>query len=170
MNSGRRVKMADMTKEQAIERVTNVAKLVYSDYRKRRTEAHYEDILAFHLVSDRLNTLALEFGGNAVISVSTHPYYPVVGEVRYGTRWYWSHGFFHKWVNWYLPLMERIPELKAIAEAHRNEVEFAKLVQEEWAKVVTPYVASDFEQHANHVQDKWQEYEAKQLGLFGNLG
>lgn len=162
--------MTDMTKEEAVKRVLEVAKMVYTDYRKRRTEAHYEDILAFHLVSDRLNALALEFGGNAVISVACHPYYPVVGEQRYGTRWYWSHGFFHKWVHWYLPLIERIPELRPIAEGHKNETEFAKMVLDEWEKVVPPVVAMDLQEYTEFVQDKWLGYEAKQLGLFGNIG
>lgn len=155
-----------MTKDEAIERFLEVAKLVYVDYTKRRIPASEQDILAFHEVAARLNEIATLRTELGVLAITLHPWYPVVKELRIDPRWFWSCGYFHKWVSWYLPILRVVPELKAVAAAHDNQEHFAYLVRSHWENLEVPIFAHEQDEHVELTQREWEKLNSSQLELF----
>lgn len=155
-----------MNKSEAIERFVNVARIIYTQHGKMRTRADYQDIYAFHIVAMRLNAIAAEKPGKQVISIHFHPYYPAL-KLHGQEHWYWSHGFFWKWVEWYMPILKHVSELKLVAGLHENANEYAESVRRAWEQIPAPIVAEDEEKYAEYVQLKWDELQARQTLLFG---
>ena len=153
-----------LTKEEALQRVCVALAAVYSSGPNSRLDADIADVYALRIVEDRLNALAVEFGGNQTPPLYTNPYNPIV-RVRGSRSFRWSGNFVWKWVSHYLPLMKRIEGLKTIAAVHEANQDYAQSCKKSWDYVSEFYGPDGEAYQVERVQELWDLLQLKQAEL-----